>query len=325
MIIFLLMGVFLAISSTSWFSAWAGLELNLLAFIPLITAKNNLFYSESALSYFLVQALGSALLIFSASLLLIQSSLFLLLISLSLFLKMGAAPFHFWFPKIMEGLNWPQAFILMTIQKLAPMFLTSYLSLNSPCSSLISLTIIFSATIGALGGLNQTKLRNLMAFSSINHMAWMLSAIMMNHTSWLLYFFFYFLMTFSIIVLFFHLKTFFFPQLLNLSSLSPLMKASLSISLLSLGGLPPFSGFFPKWLLIQEMVSHKFYFFLFILLSSTLITLYFYLRMLYPLLVLSTPQVKSNFPLPKSSILFQTTTIFWNFFCLLLPSMFLLI
>nr|AGA56179.1 NADH dehydrogenase subunit 2 [Polycheles typhlops] len=325
MIFFLLLGVFLTISSTSWFSAWVGLELNLLAFIPLITSKNNLFYSESALSYFLIQALGSALLIFSASLLLMETPFYLFIMSLSLFLKMGAAPFHFWFPKIMEGLNWPQAFILMTVQKLAPMSLISYISFNFICSSLISLTIPLSAIIGALGGLNQTKLRSLMAFSSINHMAWMLSAILMNHTSWLLYFFFYSLMTFSIIVLFFHLKTFFFPQLLNLSSLPPLLKASLSTSLLSLGGLPPFSGFFPKWLLIQEMIFYKFYFFLFILLTSTLITLYFYLRMLYPLLTLSTPYIKKNLFIPPLSLPFQTTTIFWNTFCLLLPSMFFLI
>nr|YP_009561719.1 NADH dehydrogenase subunit 2 [Pentacheles validus]QAT80333.1 NADH dehydrogenase subunit 2 [Pentacheles validus] len=325
MFFFLLIGVLLTLSSTSWFSAWAGLELNLLAFIPLITSKNNLYHSESALSYFLIQALGSALLIFSASLLLINTSFFLLIISISLFLKMGAAPFHFWFPKIMEGLNWPQTFILMTIQKLAPMFLISYLSFNFLCSSLISLITTLSAIVGALGGLNQTKLRKLMAFSSINHMAWMFSAILMNHSSWILYFTFYFFMTFSIIILFFHLKTFFFTQLLNLSTTPLYLKMSLSISLLSLGGLPPFSGFFPKWLLIQEMISYKHYFFLFILLTSALITLYFYLRMLYPLMVLSVPQMKKKNLSLKSPLPLQTTTTFLNLFCLLMPSMFFLL
>nr|ART66017.1 NADH dehydrogenase subunit 2 [Pentacheles laevis] len=324
MFFFLLIGVLLALSSTSWFSAWAGLELNLLAFIPLITAKSNLYHSESALSYFLIQALGSALLIFSSCLLLMKASFFLLIISLSLFLKMGAAPFHFWFPKIMEGLNWPQSFILMTIQKLAPMFLISYLSFSPLCSSLIYITVILSAIIGALGGLNQTKLRKLMAFSSINHMAWMLSAILMSHSSWILYFTFYFLMTFSIIILFFHLKTFFFPQLLNLNMIPLHLKSSLTISLLSLGGLPPFSGFFPKWLLIQEMISHKHYLFLFILLASTLVTLYFYLRMLFPFMVISSPQMKKMM-IPNFSLFTQTTATFLNLFCLLLPSLFFLL
>nr|YP_010944274.1 NADH dehydrogenase subunit 2 [Willemoesia forceps]WLW41809.1 NADH dehydrogenase subunit 2 [Willemoesia forceps] len=324
MFFFLLIGILMALSSTSWFSAWAGLELNLLAFIPLITSKSNLFHSEAALSYFLIQALGSALLIFSACLLLIKTSFFLLIISLSLFLKMGAAPFHFWFPKIMEGLNWPQAFILMTIQKLAPMFLISYLSFNFLCSSLISFIAILSAIIGALGGLNQTKLRKLMAFSSINHMAWMLSAILMSHSSWILYFAFYFFMTFSILILFFHLKTFFFSQLLNLYTIPLYLKLSLSISLLSLGGLPPFSGFFPKWLLIQEMISYKYYFFLFVLLISTLITLYFYLRMLFPFLMLASPLMKKIiFPYPPTFT--QTSTTFLNLFCLLIPSLFFLI
>nr|ART65991.1 NADH dehydrogenase subunit 2 [Stereomastis sculpta] len=325
MFLFLLLGIFLALSSTSWFSAWAGLELNLLTFIPLMTSKTNLFYSESALSYFLIQALGSALLIFSASLLLMDKPFFLLIMSLSLFLKMGAAPFHFWFPKIMEGLNWPQAFILMTIQKLTPMFLISYLSFNILCTSLMYLIASLSAIIGALGGLNQTKLRKLMAFSSINHMAWMLSAILMNHSSWMLYFLFYSLMSFSIIILLFHLKTFFFTQLLNFNFISISFKISLSISLLSLGGLPPFSGFFPKWLLIQEMIFFKHFFFLFILLASSLITLYFYLRMLYPFLIMTSPSPKSSFYSPKLHFPLQTTTTFLNFFCLLLPSMFFLI
>ncbi|KAG7168731.1 Cytochrome c oxidase subunit 1-like 14, partial [Homarus americanus] len=75
------------------------LELNLLSFIPLIITKNNQYSSESALKYFLIQALGSAIIIFSASIILISPSVAPLCLALALLLKLGAAPFHFWFPQ----------------------------------------------------------------------------------------------------------------------------------------------------------------------------------------------------------------------------------
>ena len=89
-----------------------GLEINLLSFIPLITIKNNLNNSEASLNYFLIQAFGSTVILFSIIIYLIfinlnfflklNNYLFnflnflpLLLISFTLMLKIGVAPFHF--------------------------------------------------------------------------------------------------------------------------------------------------------------------------------------------------------------------------------------
>nr|YP_009002476.1 NADH dehydrogenase subunit 2 [Ranina ranina]BAO48232.1 NADH dehydrogenase subunit 2 [Ranina ranina] len=278
-LILLLLGVLMAISSPSWFSAWVGLELNLMSFIPLIAMKGNYALSEASLKYFLIQALGSSIIIFSSCLLLMVPSFALILLLSSLLLKLGSAPFHFWFPQVTEGLNWIQASLLLTIQKIAPMFLISYLLLDPLVVFLASLAAIMSAITGALGGINQTYLRKLMAFSSINHMSWMIFSLILSELSWFIYFSFYSLISFSVISLFHLTQVYHLSNLFNFRAPLPLPMLVFSLSLLSLGGLPPFSGFIPKWMVVQMMVTGHQIIPLFVLLMSALFTLYFYVRM----------------------------------------------
>nr|YP_009255987.1 NADH dehydrogenase subunit 2 [Solenocera crassicornis]YP_010580180.1 NADH dehydrogenase subunit 2 [Solenocera melantho]ANF05071.1 NADH dehydrogenase subunit 2 [Solenocera crassicornis]AXJ93135.1 NADH dehydrogenase subunit 2 [Solenocera crassicornis]UZS90564.1 NADH dehydrogenase subunit 2 [Solenocera melantho] len=319
----LLLGTMLSISSSSWFGAWIGLELNLMSFIPLISSKNNQYSSEAALKYFLIQALGSSIIILSASLMLFSPSLSNTLFSLALLLKAGAAPFHFWFPSVMEGLQWPQAILLMTIQKIAPMSLLSYLNLNN-ITPILSSAIILSAIIGGVGGINQTFLRKIMAYSSINHMSWMLAAIMISETSWLLYFIMYSIISSSIGLLFNFQEAYHISHILNLNKTSPHLKMLMSLSLLSLGGLPPFTGFIPKWLIIQEMVSTNLFFILTILLMSALLTLFYYLRIILSILMLSSSKTKWSNKTTQPSIL-TSLMLYLNFCGLFIPSFFILL
>lgn len=64
---------------------------------------------------------------------------------------------------------------------IAPMSLLSYAVPHSP-SFLIFSSILLSAAVGAIGGLNQTFLRKIIAYSSINHIAWILSAITLSES-----------------------------------------------------------------------------------------------------------------------------------------------
>nr|YP_010046582.1 NADH dehydrogenase subunit 2 [Culex cylindricus]QPJ78461.1 NADH dehydrogenase subunit 2 [Culex cylindricus] len=290
-LIMLIFGSLITISANSWLGAWMGLEINLLSFIPLMNeSKKNLMTSESSLKYFLTQAFASSILLFAIILMMMSFNLnwmnnnfYELLILSTLLLKNGAAPFHFWFPGVMEGLNWINGLILMTWQKIAPLMLISY-NINY---NFFLITIILSMIIGALGGLNQTSLRKLMAFSSINHLGWMLMAMMNNELLWLTYFIFYFFLSMSIVLLFNNLKLFHFNQIFNFSMMNPIIKFFLFLNLLSLGGLPPFLGFLPKWLVIQNLVETNQLFLLFISVCLTLITLYYYLRMSYSIYMLN--------------------------------------
>nr|YP_010164056.1 NADH dehydrogenase subunit 2 [Macromedaeus distinguendus]QRK27345.1 NADH dehydrogenase subunit 2 [Macromedaeus distinguendus] len=322
----LLSGVILSISSTSWFGAWIGLELNLMSFIPLIINKS-LYSSEATLKYFLIQALASTLIILSSCLMMFSYSIISMIILMALLLKLGAAPFHFWFPQVMEGLSWLQTIILMTIQKLAPMFLISYLTFSNSTTQIIILSAILSSYVGALGGLNVMKLRKIMAFSSINHMSWMLVALTINDMMWILYFSFYATISSSVVFFLHSLQTNSISNLLTPNHPTLFSAFSIPLSLLSLGGLPPFTGFIPKWIMIQIMLSSNMYLPLLFLLSSALITLYFYLRMLIPYILILTPISSYNI---KSISLFSYSfflpfIIFLNMIGLFLPILFFLL
>nr|YP_009560221.1 NADH dehydrogenase subunit 2 [Oxysarcodexia avuncula]QAA79119.1 NADH dehydrogenase subunit 2 [Oxysarcodexia avuncula] len=284
----LMMGTLISISANSWLGAWMGLEINLLSFIPLMS-DNKLMSTEASLKYFLTQALASSVFLFATILFLlnsnkIDSNYFMeMMIFSSLLLKSGSAPFHFWFPNVMEGLSWLNALILMTWQKIAPLMLISYVM----CKPMIIIAIILSSLIGALGGLNQTSLRKLMAYSSINHLGWMLAAMYNSNVLWMTYFLFYTFLTFTMIFMFNMFKTSHINQLFTLIFHSKAMKFFLFFNLLSLGGLPPFLGFLPKWLVIQSLTINNQLFLLTFMVLMTLITLYFYIRLSYSAFMLN--------------------------------------
>lgn len=269
-----------------------GLEINLLSFIPLSIKINNLFSSEATLKYFLTQTLASNILLFSIIfyLFLIEKSFYSkwqiiinLIFSSTLILKRGIAPFHFWFPNVIEGLNWINNFILMTWQKIAPLIILSF-CLNF---YLLLIAIVFSSFIGSINGLNQTSLRKIIAYSSINHLRWIISRILNNENIWKIYFIFYSFLSFLIIIIFKNFKVFNLNQVFSFFLKNNFNKLLISLPLLSLGGLPPFLGFFPKWITIEILIFSKFYWIIFILINFSLITLYFYIRICYSAFLLN--------------------------------------
>nr|AQT00499.1 NADH dehydrogenase subunit 2 [Potamiscus motuoensis] len=318
----LLLGIMLSISSSSWFNIWVGLELNMMSFIPLITIKMNSYFSESALKYFLIQALGSTLFIMASCLFLTFPLLSSTLILMSLFLKLGSAPFHFWFPQVMKGLTWPQAILLMTMQKIAPMVLISYLSTFATSLQIITLSAMLSALIGALGGLNSMYLRKIMAFSSINHMSWMLISLTISDMFWCIYFLFYTLISISIMTLFNMSQAFTLSDLMKFNQINLIYSLLIPFNLLSLGGLPPFTGFIPKWMLIQLLINNQLFFPLIFFLLSALITLYFYLRISIFFFLLFNPLSVINMKPNNPFTLIPSFFLFFNLFMFFFPFMF---
>lgn len=289
----------ITLSSSSWIGIWIGLELNLLSFIPLIIRTNNLTSTESAIKYFLIQAFASLVFLFSSIIYVTKFSFFNFLnfnyenfiINSAIMLKLGAAPFHFWFPNIIDGLTWLNSLILLTWQKLAPLSIISYSSYNS----IIIFFIIASTLIGAIGGLNQTSLRKLLAFSSINHIGWILIAEIYRNSLWLFYFLIYSILNFSIILVFKIFNLFHINQIFLFKNNQLILKFCFFINFFSLGGLPPFLGFLPKWIIIENIIKSKLFFLTFIIVIAALITLFFYARLTFTAFLLSYPSIKWNF------------------------------
>nr|YP_010722462.1 NADH dehydrogenase subunit 2 [Parnassius stubbendorfii]WDV10745.1 NADH dehydrogenase subunit 2 [Parnassius stubbendorfii]WGU20465.1 NADH dehydrogenase subunit 2 [Parnassius stubbendorfii]WGU45534.1 NADH dehydrogenase subunit 2 [Parnassius stubbendorfii] len=272
----------ISISANSWLGCWIGLEINLLSFIPLISNSKNLLSSEAALKYFLTQSIASINFLFSILLKMILlknfeiNNLFSILINSSMLMKMGSTPFHFWFPNIIEGLSWLNCFILMTWQKISPMILLSYYMNNN----FLMFIMIFNVIVGTMGGINQTSLRKLMSFSSINNLGWMLAALMMTENLWIFYLMLYSFLI-SIMCFFFNTLNIYYINQLFIVNMKISLKMSLLINFLSLGGLPPFLGFFPKWIIINFLIMNKLFIISFIFIMMSLIMLFFYIRIMY--------------------------------------------
>lgn len=142
---------------------WIALELNIISFIPLLTHSSWLQETEAGIKYLLFQAMGSAFILLSA-----VNPALSILTTLGLLVKLGAAPFHFWFPSVISRISWTAAILLLTWQKIAPIRILITSSIEFGSSSLPLLGAL-GALIGGLGGLAQSRLRPMLAYSSVGH------------------------------------------------------------------------------------------------------------------------------------------------------------
>lgn len=271
-----------------------------MSFIPLINDNKNLISSETSLKYFLVQAIASSVLLFRIILfrikhnllnsIIINNNYIISIILSSLLLKRGTAPFHWWFPNVIEGLSWINALILITWQKIAPLILISYIIIKS----IFLVCIITSVIIGSILGINQTSIRKLIAYSSINHLGWILAAIQSRESLWIIYFLFYSFLSINLIYIFNIYSLSHINQIFTIFFNLKIIKFFIFLNLLSLGGLPPFIGFIPKWLVIQIITINNQLLLIFIIIIITLITLFFYIRICYSAFIINYYELNIN-------------------------------
>nr|YP_010271058.1 NADH dehydrogenase subunit 2 [Spinactaletes boneti]UJY98016.1 NADH dehydrogenase subunit 2 [Spinactaletes boneti] len=285
------LGTLMAVSAPNWVTAWIGLEINMMSFIPLLSTPPTNKSAEASIKYFMNQALASSIFLFSILTVLSNktpSTSMSLVIAMPMILalatKSGMAPTHFWFPQVAKMIPWAQNTILFTWQKIAPIILMSLTN-----SFLVKSIIIMSAIVGAVGAFNHTNMKLILTFSSIMNGSWMLSAIMMSMYAWMIYFIAYSIMIISLTQI---LQKNNSTEILsfNKSQNSKFTKISLVIIMLSLAGMPPFLGFNIKILIINILMQMNDMFTAFILVMSSILTLYYYFRIILTPLMLS----KSN-------------------------------
>ena len=285
-----ILGTAIVASSEKWFVVWVGLELRTLAIIPILCSGFTPRSVEAAIKYFLVQALRAALLLKRA---LVQAWLTgswstsvplnltrQISLSIALAFKIGLAPCHFWFPDVLQGLPLIQGLLISTWQKIAPLIILFSFS-DLVFSKIVIALGLFSVLVGGWGGLNQTQMRKILAFSSIAHMGW----ISLTST-------YYREAAFVMLVLYLTIKTAIFltakflgaltlGHLKVISQLSPLSTIILVLIVLSLGGLPPLTGFMVKFISLYHLISKKFIVFSTLLIIGRLLRLFFYLRITF--------------------------------------------
>nr|Q330B3.1 RecName: Full=NADH-ubiquinone oxidoreductase chain 2; AltName: Full=NADH dehydrogenase subunit 2 [Natalus tumidirostris]AAS91444.1 NADH dehydrogenase subunit 2 [Natalus tumidirostris] len=286
----IIMGTVIVMTSSHWLTIWIGFEMNMLAIIPMLMKQHNPRSTEAATKYFLTQATASMLLMLAVIINLTHTGqwtitksfnpLASIIMTIALTMKLGLSPFHFWVPEVAQGIPLSSCLILLTWQKLAPLSILYMISPTINLNLLLSMSLI-SIAIGGWGGLNQTQLRKIMAYSSIAHMGWMTAVLAYNPTMTMLNLLVYITMTTTMFMLLIKSASTTTLSLAIMWNKIPLVTTLTLTIMLSLGGLPPLTGFLPKWMIIQELTKNNNIILPTLMAIMALLSLYFYMRLTY--------------------------------------------
>nr|ATX74477.1 NADH dehydrogenase subunit 2 [Gehyra nana] len=290
----------ITMASHHWMLAWLGLELNTLSILPITMKTAHPRATEATVKYFLIQTLSAALILFASTMNTWQSGLWDItssahttaIITMAILMKLGTAPVHLWYPEVLQGTTLNTALLISTWQKLAPLALLYMMHTNLP-NNLLLLTGLTSALLGGWAGLNQTQTRKIMAHSSIAHMGWILITLTMSPELTTLTIFIYMITTTA---MFSSLNTSTTKTIIDMGtawSSSPTMMTLTLLTLTSLGGLPPLTGFMPKLLILNELTMKPLLPLATTLALTSLPSLFFYIRMAYTT-TLTTPPPTTN-------------------------------
>nr|AIW06157.1 NADH dehydrogenase subunit 2 [Araneae sp. MT-2014] len=257
----------LALSADDWFLIWLALEINMMLFIVLIYEWYNVYRIESCMKYFFVQSLGSALFM---GIFYMNKEWLNIYGSFILSYKVGAGPFYFWFPSVSSGLDWFSCMLLFSLQKLIPLML-----LVMFVGWVVWFILMLSLMIGVIGSFNQLFMKRLMAYSSIHHIGWLLMCNFSDESIWMIYLFLYSLVILTVIMIL---------QYDNIENLMGICKSKSKwwflMSILGMGGVPPFLGFFLKWIAFYYFLKMDLWVIIFMIILSV-IMIYVYIRIMY--------------------------------------------
>lgn len=322
------LGSTLLCSAGDIITAYLALELQSISFYLMASSKKNSNYSiESGLKYFVVGAFSSTLFLLGSSfvywncgtmnfielhtlLSLLSCSesnlntviLGFVIIFLSLLIKLAVAPFHLWSIDVYESSPSSTTFFFAIVPKLGLFVLIIRLFYFSSFSVFVSNFAssclgfaVFSAVIGSLGGLEQRRLKSLLAYSSISHTGYALmsfssfSNVGVNLTLYYLIFYMLSSLCFWSIFMFLRQRRTNFSRsklnkeigdLLMLRKSNPVLSFIAGLSLFSLAGVPPLIGFLTKLGAFFTAIKATSYFISVVIILLSLISTFYYIRVL---------------------------------------------
>jgi NADH-quinone oxidoreductase subunit N len=292
LILFAALGMGIMASSRDLMTLYVGLELNSLAAYVLASfMRNDERSSEAGLKYFVLGALASGMLLYGISLLygfsgttdftgiatamggqlnagLIFGIVFVLA---GLAFKISAVPFHMWTPDVYEGAPTPVTAFFASAPKVAAMALMTRVVIDAmgPAVGAWQQIVIFlalaSIILGAVGAIGQKNIKRLLAYSSINNVGFMLIGLAAGTQAGvegvLTYLVVYVVTTLGAFLVVLQLRDTdgnaveSIPAMAGLASKRGWLAAAMSVFLLSLAGIPPLFGFWPKLLVFQAAVN----------------------------------------------------------------------
>ncbi len=319
LIVFALAGMLFAASSNDFAMLFVSIELITITFYVLVSFQRSKIASlEAGVKYLILGALSSSFMIFGIALIwgttgelnftklaavapqFADSKIFLLgvlLVLVGLGFKIAAFPFQIWAPDVYQGAPAPTTAFLAVGSKAAGFVLllrvlfTAVPSVTAQWSNLLIVISGITILYGNLCALPQRNLKRLLGYSSISHAGYLLlgvAALNASGQSAILYYLAGYLFTvlagfLVIAIVLRHLDSDDISGLAGLGQRSPLLAATMTISMVSLAGIPPLAGFFGKFLLLKSVVeaakvthNHGYYCLVFTALAGVVISLYYY-------------------------------------------------
>lgn len=203
--------------------------------------------------------------------------LFLLIV---FFFKIGISPFHIWIPEIYLGLNLCSIIILSTLPKITTFIIWTRLILNNNGLYYI---ILLSLIISCIGGLNQSNIKILFAYSSIYNFSIIIIGLYINTYFSLSYSFFYIIIyILTNLGLFIILNNIYINKfsIIYLNYINNKYNYLLCIFIISLIGIPPFSGFLIKTFFFKYILFKKYIFLNLIIIITNIISSFYYMRII---------------------------------------------
>ena len=355
-----LIGMLLMVSANNLLSLFISIELQSLGLYVLVSfSKEDLNSSEAGVKYFVIGSLSTCIFLFGASLIygLVGSTDFsiisnymsdqpsipmvlivgLIFILVSISLKISAAPFHMWTPDVYQGAPTIVTAFLSTAPKVA-VFGVLIRLLVFPFGEIIvdwgKIVIILSITsmiIGSLGAIMQNDIKRLMAYSTINHIGFMLMGLVPGSedgiTAISIYLILYLTMNLGVFLFILNMQR----DQINVTSIKdlsglyktePVMAGSLAIILFSMAGIPPLAGFVGKLLILNVVIDSNLIFLATIAVLTSVIAAFYYLRLIKSIFFDSPTDGLDVLTNSQSKILMLALS-FFNLTVILYPKFFL--
>tara|TARA_A100001015_G_scaffold311069_1_gene413582 strand:- start:830 stop:2233 length:1404 start_codon:yes stop_codon:yes gene_type:complete len=355
-----IIGMMLMVSSNDLLSLFVSLELQSLALYILVSfSKDDFNSSEAGVKYFVIGSLSTCIFLFGSSLIygIIGSTNFseisqfisdqynlptlliigLIFILVSLSLKISAAPFHMWTPDVYQGAPLIVTAFLSTAPKIAVfavlirLLVYPFGEIIIDWGKIIIILSIASMIIGSLGALKQDDLKRLMAYSTINHIGFILMALVPGSedgiTAICIYLIFYLTMNLGVFLFILNMRRdqINVTKIKDLSGLyktEPVIAGCLAIIFFSMAGIPPLAGFIGKLLVLNIVIDNNLFFLAIIAVVTSVIAAFYYIRLIKSMFFDSPTDELDLLTNPQSKLL-MTLLSFFNLTVILYPQFFL--
>ena len=315
-ILFSLVGGLIMISSSNLVTFFVGIEIFSISLYLLAGShKSSQFSIEAAMKYFLMGSFASAFLLFGIALLYgATGSLYnadilkyidthadqlpmllkagVILVAIGMAFKVAAAPFHFWAPDVYHGAPTLVTAYMVTAVKVAGF--AAFLRLTQTClgkdnalwAGSVAAIAAISIIIGNFSALQQTRIKRMLAYSSISHTGYILVALVAFQASTASVFLYY-----SVAYVLSNLAAFLivivmkqtlgntgFDAFNGLAKTNPIAAFAMAIAMLALTGIPPLAGFLAKYMVFASALQQGYAWLVIVAVVGSIVSIFYYFR-----------------------------------------------